>query len=93
MRLTDDQRQSVLDAIHVADPAAQVWLYGSRVHDDARGGDIDLLVLSPRIGLREKLDVLARLHRLLGEQKIDLTVAPDDSRPFVRLALAQGLKL
>lgn len=93
MRLTDDQRQSVLDAIHVADPSAQVWLYGSRVHDDARCGDIDLLVLSPRIGLSEKLDVLARLHRLLGEQKIDLTVARDDSRPFVRLALAPGLKL
>ncbi len=93
MRLTDLQRQSVLAAIHAADPSAQVWLHGSRVDDQARGGDIDLLVLSAHIGLPEKLDLLAQLHQTLGQQKIDLTVARDDSRPFVRLALAQGLRL
>lgn len=60
------------------------------MHDDARGGDIDLLVLSQRIQLSDKLDVLVRLHRQLGDQRIDLTVARDEQRPFVRIAKAPG---
>lgn len=93
MRLTQQQRQAVLDAVHAADPAARVWLHGSRVDDSARGGDIDLVVLSRRIGLAEKLDLLGRLHHALGEQKIDLTIAADGNRPFVQLALERGLPL
>lgn len=93
MRLTDHERDVVVKAIRAADPDAQIWLHGSRVRDDARGGDIDLLVLSQRIQLREKLDVLVRLHTQLGEQRIDLTVARDEQRPFVRIAKATGVPL
>lgn len=93
MRLTDHERRTLVDFIVAADPQAQIWLHGSRVRDDARGGDIDLLVLSQRLGLPEKIDLLARLHGALGEQKIDLTLARDTSRPFVRLAQAQGVRL
>lgn len=93
MRLTDAERSAALQAVAAADPQAEVWLHGSRVDDDARGGDIDLLVLSQRMGLSEKLDVLARLHAALGERRIDLTIARDESRPFVRLAKAQGVRL
>ena len=46
MRLTDHEHQTLLQAIRAADPAAEVWLHGSRVHDGALGGDIDLLALS-----------------------------------------------
>ncbi len=93
MRLTDAERSALMQAVTAADPEAQVWLHGSRVHDDAMGGDIDLLVMSQHMGLREKLDVLTRLHAELGEQRIDLTIARDDARPFVRLAKAQGIRL
>jgi predicted nucleotidyltransferase len=93
MRLSEAERRALRDAIAVADPDAEVWLHGSRVRDDAMGGDIDLVVVSRRIGLREKLDVLARLHAAVGERRIDLTVARDDSRPFVRLAMAHGVRL
>ena len=61
--------------------------------DKALLDGIDLLVLSQRMGLSEKLDVLARLHAALGERRIDLTIARDESRPFVRLAKAQGVRL
>lgn len=93
MRLTERERLAVLQAVAAADPQAQVWLHGSRVNDDAMGGDIDLLVLSRRMSLGDKLDVLARLHAVLGEQKIDLLIARDESRPFVRLAKSQGVRL
>lgn len=93
MRLTELERRTLLEAVARVDPDAQVWLHGSRVRDDAMGGDIDLLVLSQRMGLGDKLDLLAHLHAVLGEQRIDVTVARDDLRPFVRLARSQGVRL
>jgi hypothetical protein len=40
-----------------------------------------------------KLDLLARLHRQLGEQRIDLLISPDERPAFVRLAIANGVAL
>jgi len=43
--------------------------------------------------LMAKLDILAQLHQQLGEQKIDLAIYPDLSRPFARLAVEDGAAL
>lgn len=53
-------------------------LFGSRVDDNARGGDIDLYI-EPEIQraddiVEAKLNALVELHRQLGEQKIDLVI-------------------
>lgn len=96
MRLSEHERRAVVAAVAAADPAAEVWLHGSRIDDAARGGDIDLLVVSSRLQFADKLDILARLHADLGEQKIDLTIARSDQGPagaFARLAMARGRKL
>jgi predicted nucleotidyltransferase len=56
---------------------AQVWLFGSRVDDSIRGGDIDLLVEADA-GVEEafnkELQLHARLVRRLGDQKIDIVI-------------------
>ena len=93
MRLSDKEQSAIRKAIHKADPQASIYLFGSRVDDTARGGDIDLLVLSDHIDLIAKLGILAQLHHELGERKIDLVVYPDTSRPFPRLVLQEGLRL
>jgi len=93
MRITEAEHLAIRQAITEADPEANIYLFGSRANDDARGGDIDLLVISKKICLMDKLTVLARLHQILGEQKIDLAVYPDLSRPFARLALESGVPL
>lgn len=93
MRLSDYEHECITRAIATKDRDAAVFLFGSRANDAARGGDIDLLVLSGKIGLMDKLDILAELHGQLGEQKIDLVVFPDLSRPFARLAASQGVRL
>lgn len=93
MRLSESERQVILHAISARDPQAEVYLFGSRVDDDARGGDIDLLVLSKEIDSRAKLDILGDLHLSLGDQRIDVVVAPDLSRPFTRIAVAEGVHL
>jgi len=63
------------------------------VDDAAQGGDIDLLVLSKRINLMTKLDILAGLHQKLGERKIDIAVYPDATRPFPRMVIQEGVCL
>ena len=93
MRLEIQDRSVISDAIHRADPDAIVYLFGSRVDDAAKGGDIDLLVLSKKIHLMEKIDILAQLHQSLGERKIDIVVYPDSSRPFAKLAIENSIRL
>lgn len=93
MRLNDTDRYVITHAIAIKDPNAVVYLFGSRANDAAKGGDIDLLVLSTKISLLDKLDILTELHGQLGEQKIDLVVYPDLTKPFARIAMSQGVRL
>ncbi|WP_045225256.1 nucleotidyltransferase domain-containing protein [Methyloterricola oryzae] len=93
MRLTLHERHAISDAIVEADKRAVINLYGSRVDDNAKAGRIDLLVLSSGIDLMRKLDILARLHRELGERKIDLTIYPEADRSFTRIAISSGVCL
>jgi predicted nucleotidyltransferase len=93
MRLADEERSAIIDTILEADVDALIYLFGSRVDDAAKGGDIDLLVLSKSINLMTKLDILAQLHQKLGERKIDVVVYPDTSWPFPRMVIQEGVRL
>ncbi len=93
MRLIQEEQSAITDAVRQIDADAQIYLFGSRVNDSAKGGDIDLLVLSKKINLMAKLDILVQLHRKLGERKIDVVVYPDASRPFPRLIMLEGIRL
>jgi predicted nucleotidyltransferase len=56
---------------------AQVKVFGSRIIDDARGGDIDLLVELPFCtpdSERKVLQLIARLQLRLGDQPIDVVL-------------------
>lgn len=77
---------------------ANVWLFGSRVDDSKRGGDIDLLISPGHLlaspTLPDKISFLGKLERLLGERKIDVIIEePDDPRPIVRIAHETGVRL
>ena len=87
MRLAIEDRSVISDTIHQADADAMIYLFGSRTDDAAKGGDIDLLVLSKRIDLMTKLDILVQLHQKLGERKVDIAVYSDTSRPFPRMVM------
>jgi hypothetical protein len=56
-------------------------LFGSRLDDARRGGDVDLLIatqMPPEQAVSRRLDLLAELWRHLGERKIDVVL--DDGR-------------
>ncbi len=73
-----------------------VRLFGSRVDESRRGGDIDLYV-TPPAGSEESLKKRSRmricLQERLGEQKIDIVVAKDPDRAIERIAMRDGVVL
>jgi len=99
MRLTPRQIQVIRQgAIDLAGDAARVWLFGSRVHDDLRGGDVDLL-LELDDAVLEPAQLAARLaaqvSRAMFGRKVDVIVkAPNLLHlPIHSVALAEGVRL
>lgn len=93
MRLKEYEQAAIKSTVNYFDPAARVYLFGSRVDDAKKGGDIDLLVISACITSDEKRAMKSKLYDAIGEQKIDIVLAKDDSEPFVKLALDSGVEL
>ena len=99
MRLSSYQIQAISDAAKSTyGQDSAVWLFGSRVDDTKKGGDIDLLVRPDPSQLEQpflkKIRMLTMLERLLGERKIDLVIEqPGDIRPIVSVAHATGIQI
>ena len=93
MRLTEQQISVIKQEISNKDKDAKIYLFGSRVDDNALGGDIDLLVLSKNIDFSQKIKIQAQLFIKLNEQQVDLLVAKDTEKPFVQLVLLDGILL
>ena len=75
MRLTPHEVRAIKAAARLAfGPDAVVRLFGSRVRDDARGGDIDLHVETPSVVDSGQLtvDFLDRLFVRIEPQRVDV---------------------
>lgn len=94
MRLTDEERQAIRLAVaEVYGRTAIVRLFGSRVHDHLRGGDIDLHIEVDAGESRRLDDLWWRLQELLGEQRIDIveTVRDRELKPIEVVAYRDGV--
>ncbi len=99
MRLSPNHIATIRSLVaQLAGDSAQVWLFGSRVDDAARGGDVDLLldmaepVAQPAL-LAAQLG--ARVSRAMQGRKVDVLIkAPNLQLLAVhRVALVQGVLL
>lgn len=93
MRLSLFEQQVIRDAVDALDSSAQVYLFGSRADPNKKGGDIDLLVLSQTLTEKDKRTLRWTICEKIGEQRIDIVLAKDNTSPFVRIALSEGIKL
>jgi predicted nucleotidyltransferase len=99
MRLTEDQARIIRETAQgIFGDHAKVRLFGSRIDDSQRGGDIDLLVecdapVPDR--LKKSLALAARLQLALGDQPIDvLAIDPQTSlQPVHKIAISTGVIL
>lgn len=99
MRLTDSQIQFISQlARQVAGAGARVRVFGSRLDEDARGGDVDLMlevdnpVESPALMAAQ---LSAKVSRVMHGRKVDVLIsAPNLKRlPIHDIAFKEGLLL
>ena len=101
MRLNDVQRQAIVSAVKSCfGPQANVKLFGSRTDDQAKGGDIDLLITTDIHDVndivRAEMRCQVKLQQLLGEQKIDMLIDypnPQNYPAIFSIAERAGLPL
>jgi len=89
MRLDEQEVRALRKALRGLSP---VYIFGSRADDDARGGDIDVLIFSrePAFALARRV---ARDFFLECEEKIDVLVINPDAMTPEQQALLATLKL
>jgi predicted nucleotidyltransferase len=96
MRLSADERRTIRSLV-LRHFGRVPLLFGSRIDDAARGGDIDLLVptdLPDAEAARRRIALLADLWIALGERKVDVLL--DDGRtasPVYERARREGQAL
>jgi predicted nucleotidyltransferase len=95
MRLTEFEINSIKQsAQEVFGSTVEVFLFGSRVDDEKKGGDIDLYVKAQTGNdLSHKIKFLVSLEQKIGEQKIDVVLAIDKNRPIEQQAINTGILL
>ncbi len=75
---------------------AKVFIFGSRVFLEKRGGDIDVLIKVPKkVSISEKLSYLAKLELKGINRKVDLLViTPETKLKEIHLeAIKQGIEI
>ena len=96
MRLTSGQIEMILEEVtRVLGDEAAVWLYGSRLQDRARGGDVDLMLDVPdQPSIRDLAVLRDRLEARLG-LPCDLLVRARSEAPtaFLQMVAAQAIRL
>ncbi len=96
MRLTDEQMEAIRQsARQIGGELARVRVFGSRLDDSARGGDLDLMLELPEPVDNPALmaaQLAARASRALHGRKVDVLIsAPNLMRlPIHDIAFREG---
>ncbi|GFO71247.1 toxin [Bathymodiolus japonicus methanotrophic gill symbiont] len=94
MRLTKDEINNIKNSVLTLDASADVYLFGSRVDDSKRGGDIDLLITSTRLNEQNLRTIRRQFFDRFGEQKMDLFLdAGDTNNAFINMIKPNAIKL
>ncbi|MEM1283304.1 MAG: nucleotidyltransferase domain-containing protein [Chlamydiota bacterium] len=77
VRLNHHEVQTLINATHQCfGQSARIWLYGSRVDDKKKGGDIDLYIETEKKEriVESTLEMRTLIWEVFGDQKIDIIV-------------------
>lgn len=100
MRITPAEKQAFIEVIgkYINEPA-ELRLFGSRVDDHKKGGDIDLIIMVTSNKTAENLmyykyKILSEIKTIIGEQKIDLLINTfNDQDVFIQAILPDSVIL
>jgi predicted nucleotidyltransferase len=82
MRLKENEIIQIKQSFESVFQTGKIYLFGSRIDDTKKGGDIDLfLEIEDKTNLFEKkIKFLAKLKIKIGDQKIDVVFNEDENR-------------
>ena len=99
MRLSEEYRTIIKETLakHFG-KGSKFYLFGSRVDDSKRGGDIDLYIetgLNADSASNAKSKSWIEMQTRLGEQKIDIVVYVEgtEKKPIHEIASSDGIEL
>ncbi len=95
MRLKKIEIKTIKKSFIETFKSGEIYLFGSRIDYDKRGGDIDLYIIpDTNINLtKKKIDFLVSLKKILGEQKIDVVIDRGKDRVIDKIAKSEGILL
>ena len=95
MRLTDYEIESIKKVFEESFGNGKIYLFGSRVDDTQKGGDIDLYIQTRDRNdiMIKKIQFLARLKEKIGDQKIDVVMSKNKTRVIEKEAIIKGIEL
>ena len=98
MRLSNQEINSIKKAFKEVFGDGEIFLFGSRVDDSKKGGDIDLYIqsnytLDTKQMLDKKIKFKLALYDKIGEQKIDVIISKDKDSSIEKEALQTGIPL
>lgn len=89
MRLLPKETQVIRQVLFNADPQGRIFLFGSRIDDEKKGGDIDIFFEpSKKLELRTKLSLEYSLTTLC-ETKVDLLVKNPEQEEMAIFGIAR----
>jgi len=91
MRIQPEEKAAIITAITGFDRESEIYLFGSRLDDAKRGGDIDILIKSDLINRSMLAHIEDKLFRVIDEQKIDFVLTHKNApNSFSKMILAKG---
>ena len=94
MRITTTQVKVLKDKLHSISSTAKLYLFGSRVDDSKRGGDIDLLVIDDNMKKKDLRYLRVDFFEHFGEQKLDIILDKEElSDSFVKHIFSKAILL
>jgi predicted nucleotidyltransferase len=94
MRLYKEQIEVLKSKLKTLSSTAKIYLFGSRVDDTAKGGDIDLLVISDELTKKDLRLLRVEFFKYFGEQKLDIVLDNGEFKnPFVKHIFQKAILL
>jgi predicted nucleotidyltransferase len=92
MRVLKQEINIIKNHILKFDQDAQVYLFGSRVDDNKKGGDIDILIVSDLIKKYDLIKIENLIFKQIDEQKIDFIVSKKNiTNNFIKMILSKNV--
>ena len=94
MRLYKEEIEVLKNKLNTLSLDAKLYLFGSRVDDSKKGGDIDLLIVSDTLTKKDLRLIRVDFFKHFGEQKIDIVLDNGEFKnPFVKHIFQKAILL